>query len=117
MEKFSDRINPQVKIGVDEGNKKRFEKNDLTWMIMESKLEICHILNMICDIRLDLRLTEILCIYKMKYQEIDKTNLLTRIKSLPEDFLPPTSPSYLPSNIPMSKESPSSPVSIDIVIL
>jgi hypothetical protein len=109
----SDRLNPNAKGISDESNKKRFEKNDLTWMIMESKLEICHILNMICDIRLDIRLTEILCIYKMKYQEIDRSDMFTRKKSLPDDLLPPTSPSYLPSNIPTTKDSLLSPVEFD----
>ena len=49
-----------------EPNRERYVKNDKTVIVMEVKYNICVILNNICDLRLDHRLTELLTIFKKK---------------------------------------------------
>ena len=84
----------------------RFEKNDKTWIVMETKLEICRILEMMCDIRLDLRLTEILYIYKVKVEEeeLRKSNDHDP-NAYRSAVLPANSPTFTPTKIKLSKES------------
>eukprot|EP00026_Physarum_polycephalum_P000121 Phypoly_transcript_00121.p1 GENE.Phypoly_transcript_00121~~Phypoly_transcript_00121.p1 ORF type:complete len:2101 (+),score=228.03 Phypoly_transcript_00121:347-6649(+) len=50
------------------GVKSRYEKTDFSVLIMEAKLNVCMIIDMICDYRLDLRLTELLLIFKQKME-------------------------------------------------
>ena len=61
----------------------RYARNDKTMIVMEAKHNICSILNMICDIRLDHRLTAVLHAFKSKVMDED---LLSQPSVLMSDF-------------------------------
>ena len=98
-------------------------------MLMESKLQICHILNMICDVRLNLRLTEVLRIYKIKYNQIvevqgEETEEETEEEKTAAEkkydstyFLPKDSPCFIPTRIPISKSGTNPPTFLSYVFL